>query len=141
MGLRLDAFEVEISGVVGVCMLFSVNAGSTMSSASLLCLAVEEEVAQDATGAPEETVRPALDAALVLVKDKDRARGDHLAFRIDEPTSNTRDDASAGSFEDQEGIAGSFNPARPGGFCPSVGGSVLRAGSGVGVVGHAAWAC
>lgn len=107
--------------------MFPVSARTAMASASLLSLAIKQEVAEDATRTPEETICPALDAALVLIEDEDGARGDHLAFRVDETTSDTRDEAATGSFEDQKGIAGSLDPAGPGRFSPGIGGCVLRA--------------
>ena len=123
MAFRLDAFQVEIGGVIGVCVLFSVSAGTAMSSASLLSLAIEEEVAQDATGAPEEAVGPALDAALVLVEDEDGAGGDHLALAVDEAACDAGDEAAAGGLEDEEGVEGGAYPAGPGwGGCVGWGG-------------------
>lgn len=90
-----------------------------MACAALVCLAVEEKVSEDARRAPEETVRPALDAALVLVKDKDGAGCDHFSLRVDETAGHSWYESATGSLEDEEGIAGGLNPARPGRFCPS----------------------
>ena len=82
-----------------------------MACAALVCLAIEEKVAEDARWAPEETVGPALDATLVLVKDKDGARGDHFPFRVDETAGYSWYKAATGGFEDEEGIAGRLYPA------------------------------
>ena len=74
---------------------------ASVACATLVCLAVEEKVAEDAGRTPEETVGPALDTALVLVKDKDGARRDHFALRVDETSGHSWDEAASGSLEDE----------------------------------------
>ena len=93
-----------------------------MARATFLGLAIEEEVSEYPAWAPKETVRPALDAALVLVKDEDGAGGDHLAFRVDEAAGDAWDHAATCGLEDEEGIAGGLYPARPGRLRPCGGG-------------------
>ena len=44
--------------------------------------------------------------AHLLVKDKDAPTDDHLSFSIDQTARNARNQASAGSFEDEECVAG-----------------------------------
>ena len=56
---------LDIRRVVRIC--------ARVSMTSLVRFAVEQKVAKDTTGTPEETVRPALDATLVLIKHKHRA--------------------------------------------------------------------
>ena len=104
-----------VDGLWGICT------DASVAGAALVCLAVEEKVAEDAGGAPEETVCPALDATLVLVKDKDGAGGDHFALGVDEAAGDPGDEAATGGFEDEEGIAGGLYPAGPGGLCPGGG--------------------
>lgn len=89
-----------------------------MASAALVRLAVEEKVAEDAGGAPEEAVCPALDATLLLVKDKDGPGCDHFSLRVDEAAGDPGDEAAACGLEDEEGIAGGLYPAGPGRLCP-----------------------
>lgn len=86
-----------------------------------------QEVSQDARGGPEKPVCPTLDAALILVKDKDGATGDHAALSIDESPSNTWDQASAGGLEDEEGILGGVDPSTERRLGPAAGIDVAAA--------------
>lgn len=110
-------------------------AGAPMPCPALLGLAVEEEVAQDAAGAPEEAVGPPLDAALVLVEDEDGARGDHLALSVDEASGDARNHTTAGRLEDEQRVTCRLDEDRPWGVGPVVG-AAARGGGVLGVVRH-----
>lgn len=93
------------------CVLIS--PGSPVAGATLVCLAIKEEIAENTTGTPKVAICPALDAALVLIEDKDGARGDHFTLRIDETPSDPGDETPPGSLEDEQGIARGLDPATP----------------------------
>ena len=98
-------------GAVWLQYVRFVRIGASVAIPSFVGFAVEQEVAQYSAGAPEEAVRPSLDAAFILVKYKNGARRDHLALRIDEATGNPRNKASPSSLEDEKSVAGGFDPA------------------------------
>ena len=75
-----------------------------MARTALIRLAIEQEIAEDAGGRPEEAICPALDTGLVLVEDEDGAGGDHAPFGVDEAAGNARDESSSGGLEDEEGV-------------------------------------
>ncbi len=106
LALRLGA--VRHAGLIA---WVGIVARAPMARATFLRLAVEEEISEYPAGTPKETVRPALDAALVLVKDENGAGGDHLAFRVDEAPGDARNHSTACGLEDEESITGGFNPA------------------------------
>lgn len=125
-GICLGLRERHIfAGTLLRCILIS--PASPVAGATLVCFAIKEEIAENATGTPKVAICPALDAALVLIEDKDRARGDHFTLRIDETTRNAGDEAPPGSLEDEQGIARGLNPATP---------RRLRPGSGHRLVGR-----
>lgn len=127
-GLALEACAVHVVLRVLVDGLWGLCTHASVAGTTLVRFAVEEKVAKDAGGAPEEAVCPALDATLVLVKDKDGPGGDHFSFRVYETAGDSRDEAAACGFEDEEGIAGGLYPAGPGGLCPGRGGLGRRGG-------------
>lgn len=123
VGLALGPAEAGV-GTVGVHggfprLLLGLFLCTAVSRAALVGLAVEEKVAEDAGGRPEEAVSPAFDAGLVLVKDKDGAGSDHLAFAVDEPAGDPWYDASSGGLEHEERIARGRDPSGPRGFRPA----------------------
>lgn len=126
--LRFDFYV----GLLGAC--------APMTGASLLRLAVEEEVAKYTTRAPEESVRPPLDTTFVLIKDEDRPRGDHLALRINKSAGDARYETAPGGLENEQRIAGGLYPPRPRRLCPGIRGGRVggRCWGMMRVVGHAA---
>jgi hypothetical protein len=96
-----------------ICGIRWLAIGSTtfMARASLVRLAIEQKVPQDATGTPEKAVGPALDPTLVLIEYEHRSRGDHLPFGVDQTTRYAWDETTTSSFEDQERVASGLYPA------------------------------
>lgn len=106
-----------------------------MPCPALLRLAVEEEVAQNAAGAPEEPVSPPLDAALVLIEDEDGARGYHLALSVDEASGDAGNHTTTRRFEDEQRVTCRLDEARPWGVGP-VAAAAARGRRLLGVVRH-----
>ena len=79
-----EGLAIELETVDGVLGLFAgisrVRAGASSAGALLVSLTIEKKVAKDATWAPEETISPALNTALVFIEYKDRARSDHFTL-------------------------------------------------------------
>jgi hypothetical protein len=107
------AFRFGGSGAISACWiaLIAVIASAPVTRATFLGFAIEQEIAQYPAWTPKKAIRPTLDAALVLVKDEHGARGDHLAFRVDEAAGDAWDHPAAGGFEDEESITGGLYPA------------------------------
>jgi hypothetical protein len=117
-----ERLSIQPGAIVAVLRLFAsirIRPGAPITSTLLVCLAIEQEVAKNTTWAPEETICPALDTALVLIKDKYRARGDHLTLCINEPTSDTRNESTTSSLENEKRVACSLYPTRPRRLSPS----------------------
>ena len=89
-----------------------------MPGPSLVGLTIEQKIAQDATGTPEEPVGPTFDATLVLVEHEYGARCDHLALRIHEAPSDPGYEAPTSRLKDEKGVERALNPPRPRRFCP-----------------------
>lgn len=106
--LRLDTVHAEVF-LMDLPMDLSV--GRPVSSASLLCFAIEKEITKNTAWTPEEAVRPTLDAALILVKDKDGPGGDHLSLRVDEPAGDAGNETAPRRLEYEQGIASGLYPA------------------------------
>ena len=78
--------------------LFVLAPAAAMALTTLIGLTIKEKITKDARGAPEKAVCPALNAAFILVEDKDRARGDHLALRVHEAARYAGDETATGGF-------------------------------------------
>ena len=89
-----------------------------MARTTFLRFAIKEEVSKDPAGTPEETIRPAFDAAFVFIKDENRPGGYHFAFGVDETPGDAWDQTATRGLEDEESIPGSLNPTRPWRFGP-----------------------
>jgi hypothetical protein len=63
-----------------------------------------QKVAQDPTRTPRESIRPSLDATLMLVKDKDGSTLNHASLTVDQPPGHTGNHARPGGLEYQERI-------------------------------------
>jgi len=85
---------------------------------TFLCFSVEKEIAQNPARTPKKAISPTLDAALSLIEDKDGAGCDHFPFRLHQAAGDAGDDTPPGSLEDEEGVAGGFDPALPRGLGP-----------------------
>ena len=107
--------------ISGICFDRAVTRFRAEGGTTFLCFSVEKKVAQNPARAPEKAVGPSFDATLSLIEDKDRAGCDHFPFRLHEPASNAGDEPPPSGFEDEEGVACSFDPALPRGLGPSWG--------------------
>lgn len=121
--------------VFRLLIIVLLRSGAPVPCPALFRLAVEEEVAKDAAGAPEEPIGPPLDAALVLVEHEDRARGNHLALGVDEAPGDARNHTTPRRFEDEQRVTCRLDEARPWGVGP-VAGATARGRRLLGVVGH-----
>lgn len=66
---------------------------------------VDEEIAEDPTRTPGDTVGPSLDAGGVLLVDEDTAAADEMAaFPVMRPTGDMVQDAGEAGFEEDQGI-------------------------------------
>lgn len=90
----------------------------SVSRAFLLRFAIQKEVAEDTTRAPEEAIRPSFDPALVFVENENGTGSDHFSFGIDQASRHTWYDAAPGSLEDQQRIPRRLYPSRPRRFRP-----------------------
>lgn len=86
---------------------------------TFLCFSVEKEIAQNPARTPKKAIGPTFDATLGFIEDKDGARCDHFAFRLDQSAGNAGDYPPTSGFEDEEGIARGLDPTLPRGLSPS----------------------
>ena len=83
----------------------------------LLELTVDEEVAENATGTPGDTIGPAFDTGRVLLVDEDTATADEMAsFAVVRSAGDMMEDTGQAGFEEDEGILGGRDIAGEGGF-------------------------
>lgn len=81
----------------------------------LLEFTVDEEVAQDATGTPGNTIGPAFDTRRVLLVDEDTPTADEMAsFAVVGSAGDMMEDTGQTGFEEDEGILGGRDVAREG---------------------------
>lgn len=118
LGLRVLAMLADQERATAGLVVVSIGP-TPVTGPALVCLAVEQEIAQNAGRTPEEAVCPSLDAALVLVEHEDGAGGDHLALGIYEATSDAGDETATCGLEDDEGVACCLYPPAPWGLCPA----------------------
>jgi hypothetical protein len=118
------------------CLFLCIATGCQGRWRTSLRVRAHQEIAQNSGGRPDEAIGPPLDARLILIKDKDRPRGDHLALRVDEAASDPRDETSTGSFENEERVPSGLDPSTPWRFRPST--TLI---SRVGCPWRCTWAC
>ena len=83
----------------------------------LLELTVDEEVAEEATGTPGDTIGPAFDTRRVLLVDEDTATADEMAsFAVVGSAGDMVEDTGQAGFEEDQGILGGRDIAGEGGF-------------------------
>lgn len=75
-----------------------------LASVALVQLAVDQEVAKYSRGRPDQTIGPALDARLALVKDKDGAGLDDATLLLLKATADARQETSATGLKDEESV-------------------------------------
>ena len=68
-----------------------------------------EEVAEDPTGTPDQTIGPSLDPALVFIEHEDCSRLDHASLPLYQSPGDSRDHPPPSRFEYQQGIKGSLD--------------------------------
>jgi hypothetical protein len=71
---------------------------------SLLSSSAHEKVPEDTARAPKQPISPSLDAAFLLVKDKDLSTSNQLSFVISKPPFHFRHHASCNTLEDDQRI-------------------------------------
>jgi hypothetical protein len=124
LALELDAVNIILGLLIDVRRR-RIGPHPSVTSSSLIRLAIEQEVAQNATRTPEKPVRPTLDAALILVKHKHRSRCNHLAFRINQAPGDAGYETTARGLKDQKSITSGLDPTRPRWFSPGTWGGLL----------------